>query len=189
MQPHRPAARRVGMSLPKPFLAAAVAAALTAVLPAPAGVPAPPAPTVPVVAEAPYVAPVAPPIVRPAPVKPARVPVVAPPRDTRRGTPYFRTPAAAMRYLARAYNAHDDKRLAYVTTREARDNLIAMRGYAPALALIGCTPNAGDYMCSFTHTLAKPSAGHRRGQATFLVGPAYRHGWYMTVLESCGDGD
>jgi hypothetical protein len=95
-----------------------------------------------------------------------------------------------MRYLTRAYNAHDDRALAHVTTPDARRNLLAMRPYAPTLSLVSCTRlPAGDYECAFTHTLAKPSPGHRHGHAHFRVGPAIRHGWYMTILEDCGDGE
>jgi hypothetical protein len=119
-----------------------------------------------------------------APVAPRRAVVPA-----RRGTPYFSTPEAAMRYLSWAYSAHADKALAHITTPDARSNLLAMRDYAPALSLESCTRlPAGDYDCAFSHTLAK-HAEHRHGHATFRVAPAVRHGWYMTMLLDCGDAE
>jgi hypothetical protein len=126
-------------------------------------------------------------------VRTAPAPVAAPApaeRPARRGEPWFRTPRAAMRYLTAAYNNHWDRTLAHVTTPDARRNLLAMRPYAPSLTLVRCVRlPAGDYDCEFTHTLAKTSAGHRHGHAKFRVAPAVRHGWYMTVLEDCGDGE
>jgi hypothetical protein len=114
------------------------------------------------------------------------VPFVAPEPATR-GTPWFRTPQAAMRYLATAYSGRDDRALAQVTTPDARSALLAMRGYAPALWLKGCKRlAAGDYDCTFGHSVAK--TGKRDGYALFRVAPAIRHGWYMTVLMDCGDG-
>jgi hypothetical protein len=122
----------------------------------------------------------------PEPVAWTAPPFVAP-EPQGRGTPWFRTPQAAMRYLARAYSDRDDKALAQVTTPDARRNLIAMRGYAPALWLKSCARlAAGDYDCTFGHSVAK--TGKRDGHALFRVAPAVRHGWYMTVLEDCGDG-
>jgi hypothetical protein len=113
-------------------------------------------------------------------------PFVAPEPATR-GTPWFRTPQAAMRYLATAYSSRDDRALAQVTTPDARSALLAMRGYAPTLWLKGCKRlPAGDYDCTFGHSVAK--TGKRDGYALFRVGPAIRHGWYMTVLMDCGDG-
>jgi hypothetical protein len=179
MQPATPLVRRSGMTLPRSVLVAAALVAVTTT-----GTPAPavrPVAAIAADAEAPD---------RPVPVRRTVVVPAVHVRDTRRGTPYFRTPQAAMRYLVRAYNRHDDKAIAHVTTTSARQALLPMRAYAPALALVACTPrNAGDYECSFTHTLAKPSPGHRHGHATFYVAPAYRHGWYMTVLLDCGDGE
>jgi hypothetical protein len=124
--------------------------------------------------------------VAPEPVAWTAPPFVAP-EPQGRGTPWFRTPQAAMRYLAKAYGNRDDKALAQVTTPDARRNLIAMRGYAPSLWLKSCTKlPAGDYDCTFGHSVAK--TGKRDGYARFRVGPAIRHGWYMTILEDCGDG-
>jgi hypothetical protein len=128
------------------------------------------------------------PYVAPAPESPAwTAPPFVAPEPAKRGTPWFRTPQAAMRYLAAAYSRHDDKALAQVTTPDARSALLAMRGYAPTLWLKSCTRlPAGDYDCTFGHSVAK--TGKRDGYALFRVGPAIRHGWYMTVLEDCGDG-
>ena len=103
-------------------------------------------------------------------------------------TPWFATPEAAMRYLVVAYNEHQDLLLRQVTTPVARENLIAMRGYAPALRLKTCTRvESGAYDCTFWHSLAKPEPGHD-GHALFRVAPAAKYGWYMTILAGCGDG-
>jgi hypothetical protein len=101
------------------------------------------------------------------------------------GSPYFRTPQAAMRYLVRAYNAGDLTALKHVTTPWGREELLRMRPEAPRLTLIGCTRNpSGSYTCRFRHTY--PAGRPGQGRAEFLVGPAVRHGWYLTVVESCG---
>ena len=116
--------------------------------------------------------------------------------------PYFATPEAAMRYLAAAYNRHDLVALKHVTTPIARDALENMRAEAIDLQLDHCTRNTDrkDYDCTFRHGFPAgydPKAPHddaglgyaestTPGTATFVVGPATRSGWYMTVLESCG---
>lgn len=99
----------------------------------------------------------------------------------------FATPESAMGFLVRAYNAHDDRALAHVTTPEARRDLVAMRAYAPQMRLKGCQElDDGAYECTFWHSLAQPAQG-REGYATLRVAPAARPGWYMTVLADCGD--
>ena len=116
--------------------------------------------------------------------------------------PYFATPEAAMRYLAAAYNRHDLVALKHVTTPIAREALDNMRSEAIDLRLDHCTRNKdrNDYDCTFRHGFPAgydPKAKHddaglgyaestTPGTATFVVGPARRSGWYMTVLESCG---
>ena len=116
--------------------------------------------------------------------------------------PYFTTPEAAMRYLATAFNRHDLVSLKHVTTPIARDALEHMREEAVDLRLQSCTRNASrrDYDCTFRHGFPPgydPKAPHddagfgyaesaKPGTATFVVGPAVRSGWYMTVLVSCG---
>ena len=101
--------------------------------------------------------------------------------------PYFSTPQAAMRYLAAAWNRHDNVALRHVTTPEGRNALEAMRSEAVNLRLRACTKNpAGDYTCVFDHDY--PASMHKRGHgiATFIAGPARLHGWYMTYFEGCG---
>ena len=195
MQPDAPPGRRRGMSLSRSALVALFAAAVTAAgLPAPATLQVATPATAPAarIEDATPVVAAPPPLTSaPAPApKVAPAPKPAPPRDTRRGTPYFATPRAAMRYLVWAYNGHHDRALRHVTRPDARTALLAMRPYAPTLTLDGCTTyGGGEYLCTFGHSLAKPSPGHRHGHAEFLVAPAYRHGWYMTVLAACGDGE
>jgi hypothetical protein len=102
--------------------------------------------------------------------------------------PHFRTPQAAMRYLARAWNRHDTAALKHVTDPSARYELEQMRTEAVNLRLNYCVKQkAGDYECFFKHDFPKGYKGkERRGVAQFVVGPALRPGWYMTVFESCG---
>jgi len=96
----------------------------------------------------------------------------------------FRTPQGAMRYLARAYNSHDDVSLRHVTTADARHHLGEMRSFANDLRLTGCTRNAdGSHLCTFSHGYVKAKG---RGEATLLVAPALKPGWYATVVEGCG---
>ncbi len=115
-----------------------------------------------------------------------------------RVVPYFATPEAAMRYLADAWNRRDLVSLKHVTTPIGRESLEFMRQEATDLRLTGCARNDDrkDYDCSFTHGFPVGYQGHpedagyarsaKSGTATFVVGPATRSGWYMTVLESCG---
>jgi hypothetical protein len=102
--------------------------------------------------------------------------------------PHFRTPQAAMRYLARAWNRHDTASLKHVTDPSARSALEDMRTEATNLRLSYCVKQqAGDYECFFKHDFPAGYKGkERRGVAQFVVGPALRPGWYMTVFESCG---
>jgi hypothetical protein len=103
-----------------------------------------------------------------------------------------------MRFLADAWNRKDLVSLKRVTTPLARTNLEFMRHEAINLRLDHCTYNGDrkDYDCSFRHDFPADYAGHDHGAgykqaevpgtATFVVGPARRSGWYMTVLEDCG---
>ena len=112
--------------------------------------------------------------------------------------PYFATPEAAMRYLADAWNRRDLVSLKHVTTPIGRESLEYMRQEAVDLRLTSCARNTDrqDYDCTFTHGFPVGYQGHpedagyarseKSGTATFVVGPATRSGWYMTVLESCG---
>jgi hypothetical protein len=104
-------------------------------------------------------------------------------------TPHFDTPQAAMIYLASAWNARDAAALGHVTTPAARVQLDAMRSGAVNLRLDHCDRQiAGDYLCYFKHDFptGKLSGPAGAGAAIFLVAPALRPGWYMTVLETCG---
>src|SRR5215472_1694666 len=67
--------------------------------------------------------------------------------------PHFRTPQAAMRYLAAAYNHHDAAALHEVTTPRSYRELKAMRSQAVNLRLDSCVRNKGrgDYTCTLTH--------------------------------------
>jgi hypothetical protein len=105
-------------------------------------------------------------------------------------TPHFGTPEAAMTYLTAAWNSGNTVNLDHVTNPAARAQLAAMHGEATDLRLDHCTPRPqGDYACVFDHnspagtsTTLPGGIGH----AYFLVGPATRPGWYMTVFQGCG---
>ncbi len=134
------------------------------------------------------------------PVVPASAspPITAPSPRRTPDIPYFSTPEAAMRYLADAWNRRDLVSLKHVTTPIGRESLEYMRQEAVDLRLTGCARNTDrrDYDCTFTHGFPVGYQGHpddagyaqseESGTATFVVGPAIRSGWYMTVLESCG---
>jgi hypothetical protein len=112
--------------------------------------------------------------------------------------PSFSTPEAAMRFLADAWNRRDLVALKRVTNPVAREALEFMRHEAINLRLEHCDYNGDrkDYDCSFTHDFPADYKGHDHGAsykqaevpgtATFVVGPASRSGWYMTVLADCG---
>jgi hypothetical protein len=100
----------------------------------------------------------------------------------------FRTPQAAMRYLADAYNRHDDRALRHVTNSEARHELAAMRSMAVNLRVQNCRLESGGMAeCLFAHdyvSAAGPVAGP--GTATMRVAPARRPGWVAKGEVDCG---
>ena len=106
--------------------------------------------------------------------------------------PHFDTPEAAMRYLADAWNRDDIVSLKHVTDPSARAQLAAMHDVAVNLRLDHCDKRVaeGDYECTFTHDFP-PNASTTvpmeddHGTAAFIVGPADKPGWYMTVFEYC----
>ncbi len=114
--------------------------------------------------------------------------VATPP--TTAASPHFATPQAAMIYLASAWNRDDVTELDHVTNPAARAALQSMRSEAVNLRLDHCTPRPqGDYVCFFSHDYppgTRTTVPGGVGQAVFLVGPAARPGWYMTVLQQCG---
>jgi hypothetical protein len=117
--------------------------------------------------------------------------LTAPATSASASTLPFRTPEAAMRYLARAYNHHDLHRLRRVTTPDARYALLQMRSEAVNLRLTNCTKRPeGDYLCRFAHdypaSLPMDQREGTTGSAEFLVAPADNPGWYMTLLQGCG---
>jgi hypothetical protein len=60
---------------------------------------------------------------------------------------------------------------------------------APSLSPSPSSPprnQAGDYTCTFVHDYPRRLHKTGHGTATFVVGPAREHGWYMTVFEGCG---
>lgn len=93
---------------------------------------------------------------------------------------HFRSPQGAMRYLARAYDRHDDVALRHVTNPAAREQLAQMRGFATNLELSTCAGEpSGMYACTFSHDfLATQDAPARPGGwAVLRVAPATRPGW------------
>ncbi|HEV2889348.1 MAG TPA: hypothetical protein VGX28_03150 [Frankiaceae bacterium] len=120
---------------------------------------------------------------------PAAAPPAAPeaaPGATPRRLTYgrWRTPEAAMRFLARAYNAKDAEALKDVTTPAAREMLNPMREWAANLRLVKCTDTtAGSFDCTFTHSI---KGSTETGHATLRVNPARKQGWYATLVAECG---
>ena len=117
----------------------------------------------------------------------ATKPTVTTPKSAAPPSPYFKTPEAAMRYLASAYNRHDTTALKHVTTPVARDNLEGMRTMADNLKLVSCEANRdrGDYVCEFVHDYPAKLKKSGHGMAHFTAAPADKYGWYMTVLIDC----
>ncbi len=100
---------------------------------------------------------------------------------------YFKSPEAAMRYLASAYNRGDVAALKKVTTPRARRELLEMRAIATDLSLRNCAHSSdGTASCEFDHGYPKAMSAHTHGEAHFKVAPARKYGWYMTVMEDCG---
>ena len=93
-----------------------------------------------------------------------------------------------MRYLASAWNRRDEVQLRHVTDPNARVDLDAMHSEAVGLTLTSCVarPGQGDYTCTFSHHYPKGYKKAGVGSAEFIVAPADRPGWYMTVLQGCG---
>jgi hypothetical protein len=102
--------------------------------------------------------------------------------------PHFRTPQAAMRYLAAAYNRHDTTALHHVTTPASYQELTAMRSGAVNLKLVKCVANKarGDYTCIFSHDYPPKLHKKGHGSSNVLVAPALNPGWYMYALLDCG---
>jgi hypothetical protein len=111
------------------------------------------------------------------------------------GTPHFTTPAAAMAYLAKAWNEGNVQELDYVTDPAGRDQMNSMAPLMKNLQFKSCTENpAGDYTCYFMHDIAPTVSGttypdpegYPPGEAVFTVAPAATPGWYLTEVEHCG---
>jgi hypothetical protein len=102
--------------------------------------------------------------------------------------PHFRTPQAAMRYLAAAFNRHDAAAMHHVTTPAAYKQLTAMRSEAVNLRLTSCAADKGrgDFFCTFRHDYPRNLHMKGHGSSRFLVAPARNPGWYMYTLLMCG---
>jgi len=99
---------------------------------------------------------------------------------------HFITPAAAMRYLAAAYNSNDETALKKVTNPSARAALNDMRAVAPRMHFKECSRDIDAMIvCEFDHDYPKGSKLRGHGHATVSVAPADKPGWYMTELLSC----
>lgn len=117
-------------------------------------------------------------------------PVAAPPMQAVAAYqgPHFSSPAAAMTYLAAAYNSGNAAALHAVTTPDSYLQLTQMWSGPVNLQLQHCTANGsrGDYYCTFSHDY--PASLHRTGQAvaTMLIAPALNPGWYLYTIVECG---
>jgi hypothetical protein len=111
------------------------------------------------------------------------------------GQVHFRTPEAAMRYLAKAWNCNDVAALRHVTTPGSRAELLEMKHEAVNMTLDRCTrEGSGDYQtyyCEFTHHYPKGVAHDDPGpdglgRAYIFVFPARAPGWYAHEHIGCG---
>ncbi|MCU1678773.1 MAG: hypothetical protein JWM93_3531 [Frankiales bacterium] len=112
-----------------------------------------------------------------------------------RGPVHFRTAAASMRYLARAYNCADITALRRVTTPDTRNMLRWMTIEAVNMRLGSCTlagsPGWHYYDCTFTHDYPTgvphdDADADGNGQAFLVARPATRPGWYAGAFAGCG---
>ncbi len=110
------------------------------------------------------------------------------------GPVHFRTPEAAMRYLAAAWNCSDMAALRHVTNANSRAQLQSMTAEAVNLHFTKCTdygrPGHHMYGCTFSHDYPKgvaheDPAPDGRGRAYLDVYPARTPGFYATVV-GCG---
>jgi hypothetical protein len=111
------------------------------------------------------------------------------------GAPHFDTPAAAMQYLAQAWNSGNVQEVDYVTDPAGRSQMNSMASAMVNLQFDNCSANlTGDYTCFFTHDIAPTTSSttypnpnnYPPGEAVFTVGPASGPGWYLTYVEHCG---
>jgi hypothetical protein len=102
--------------------------------------------------------------------------------------PLFATPEAAMAAMAKAFNDGDTAALRKVTTPESRKQLYDMWPNPVNLRLSRCQKDPGNhgYVCFFPHTPPKGMDPSAVPEATMLVEPAARPGWYMSELLECG---
>jgi hypothetical protein len=112
-----------------------------------------------------------------------------------KGMPHFRTPQAAMVYLAAAWNCHDLTALRHVTTPASRVELQWMTREALDLTLSSCRvdglPGHHFYSCEFVHHYPKgvphDDAGpDGLGRAYVQAFPADAPGWYAHEHIGCG---
>ncbi len=111
------------------------------------------------------------------------------------GTPHFDSPAAAMTYLAAAWNSNNVEDVDWVTDPSGRQELDSMASLMVNLKFKNCTLNpTNDYTCYFTHDITPTTSpttypnpgGYPPGEAVFTVGPADAPGWYLTDVIHCG---
>lgn len=100
---------------------------------------------------------------------------------------HFDTAAAAMIYLAGAWNRHDLGAMCAVSTPDARYQLLAMHDEARNLRFSSCDSQGnGAYMCTFRHDYPARLHRHGHGEMQLIVAPATRPGWYTSGFIGCG---
>jgi hypothetical protein len=126
------------------------------------------------------------PVTAPAPVPTAPAPTATP--TPTRPEPMFATPEAAMAYMAVAFDTGDLTALRKVTTPESRKELYDMWPDPVHLRLSRCDKESGgsSYVCYFPHDPPKGMDPSSVPEATMVVEPAARPGWYMSELAECG---
>ena len=93
-----------------------------------------------------------------------------------------------MAYMAVAFDTGDLTALRKVTTPQSRRELYDMWPNPVHLRLSRCEKESGgsSYVCSFPHDPPKGMDPSSVPEATMVVEPAARPGWYMSELTECG---
>ena len=114
-------------------------------------------------------------------------PPVSPPCPGTGVSPHFDRPGAAMRYLARAWDARDLDALCHVTEPTGRAQLIQMHEEAVHLRFSRCEfLGVGVYACTFAHDYPRHLHMRGHGRMDIEVAAARTPGWYMSGFMGCG---
>jgi len=106
------------------------------------------------------------------------------------GAVHFRTPEAAMRYLAKAWNCRDLAAVRHLTNPDSRNQMLAMATPTSRLSFSSCerfgTPGWRTWECTFDDVYpAGTTDTERELHQIFTVKPARGPGFYVAV-DTCG---